>query len=138
MPLYGHRVDFSLGTTEVEDFDPAVLNDLLDAAAAQLSLETGVTAVRNGSAIDVNAGGRPRLAQTVSRESKVKPNGETVVTTATQSRSIADPSQMGPREVVQEVSRPTEGGEAVETTVYERGVNGRMLPTQVTIEQVQN
>ncbi len=90
-----------------------------------------------GSAIDVNAGGRPRLAQTVTRESKVKPNGETVVTTATQSRSIADPSQMGPQALVQEVSRPTAGGQAVETTVYERGVNGRMLPTEVTVEQIQ-
>ncbi len=89
-----------------------------------------------GGAGDVNGGGEPRLQQTVQHEISVRPNGEKVETTTTQSRTIADPSQLGERQVVKKVSRPNNEGETVETNVYEEGVNGKMRPTQSTVEQI--
>ena len=70
------------------------------------------------------------------REKSVRPSGETVETTTTLSRGVADPSGLREREVVQKVIRPTGDGETVETQVFEQGVNGRMRPTQVSVEQV--
>ena len=89
-----------------------------------------------GGAGDVNGGAEPRLQQTVQREISVRPNGEKVETTTTQSRTIADPSQLGERQVVKKVSRPNGDGETVETNVYEEGVNGKMRPTQSSVEQI--
>jgi hypothetical protein len=89
-----------------------------------------------GGASDANAVAGPRLEQTLQRVTSVRPSGETVETTTTLSRGVADPSGLREREVVQKVIRPTSDGEAVETQVYEQGVNGRMRPTQVTLEQV--
>lgn len=88
-----------------------------------------------GGASDANAAG-PRLQQTVQREVSVRPNGEKVETTTSQSRSIADPSKLGDRQVTQKVSRPTGDGETVETQVSEQGVNGKLQPTQSTVEKV--
>jgi hypothetical protein len=88
-----------------------------------------------GGASDANAAG-PRLQQTVQREVSVKPNGEKVETTTSQTRSVADPSKLGDRQVVQKVSRKTADGESVETHVSEQGVNGRMQPTQSSFEKV--
>ena len=88
-----------------------------------------------GGASDANAAA-PRLQQTVQREVSLRPSGEKVETTTTQSRSVADPSRLGEREVVQKVSRPTGDGETVETQVYEQGVNGKMRATQSSVEQV--
>jgi hypothetical protein len=89
-----------------------------------------------GGAGDVNGGAEPRLQQTVQREVSVRPNGEKVETTTTQSRTTADPSQLGDRQVVKKVSRPNSDGETVETNVYEEGVNGKMRPTQSSVEQI--
>lgn len=89
-----------------------------------------------GAASDANAGSGPRLQQTVQREVSVRPNGEKVETTTTQSRGIADPSKLSERQVTQKVSRPTGDGETVETQVSEQGVNGKMQPTQSTVEKV--
>jgi hypothetical protein len=89
-----------------------------------------------GGASDANAGSGPRLVQTVQRETAVRPSGEKVETTTTLSRGVADPSGVRERDVVQKVIRPTADGESVETHVYEQGVNGRMQPTAVTVEQV--
>jgi hypothetical protein len=89
-----------------------------------------------GGAGDVNGRTGPRLQQTVQREVAVRPNGEKVETTTTQARGVADPSKLGERQVTQKVIRPTGDGEAVETHVYEQGVNGKMQPTQSSVEQV--
>jgi hypothetical protein len=89
-----------------------------------------------GGASDANAVTGPRLEQTLQREKSVRPSGETVETTTTLSRGVADPSGLREREVVQKVIRPTGDGETVETQVFEQGVNGRMRPTQVSVEQV--
>jgi hypothetical protein len=88
-----------------------------------------------GGASDANAAGS-RLQQTIQREVSVKSNGEKVETTTSQTRSVADPSKLGDRQVVEKVTRPTAGGESVETHVYEQGVNGKMQPTQSSVEQV--
>jgi hypothetical protein len=89
-----------------------------------------------GGASDANSGGSLRLQQTVEREVAVRSGGEKVETVTTQTRSVSSPSEMGYREVVQKVSRPTADGESVETQVQEQGVNGRLRPTQITIENI--
>jgi hypothetical protein len=70
------------------------------------------------------------------RETHVTAGGETVQTTTTESRGVADASQLGSKRVVRQVGKPTADGETIETQVYEEGVIGRMRPTESYVEQV--
>ena len=89
-----------------------------------------------GGAGNLNAGGSFALQQTTRRETRLGAGGETIENTTTRSRSIADPSRMGAREVVRSVSRPTADGERIETQSYEEGFNGRLRPTGTLVEDI--
>ncbi len=89
-----------------------------------------------GSPRFLNARG-PQLMRTITRERTLGQGGEVVETTRTRVRGFADPSRMGAVESQQRVTRPSEDGESIQTSVYERDVNGRMRPTQVVVEQVE-
>ena len=89
-----------------------------------------------GSPRFLNASG-PQLMRTITRERTLGTGGEIVETTRTRVRSFADPSRMGGEETQQKVTRPSEDGESIQTSVYERDVNGRMHATQVIVEQVE-
>ena len=90
-----------------------------------------------GGAVNLNAGGTFELQQITQRETRKGAQGETFETTTTRSRSIADPSRMGGREVVRSVSRPTVDGERIETHSYEEGVNRRLRQTGMLVEEIQ-
>ena len=89
-----------------------------------------------GSTRFLNSSG-PQLMRTITRERTLGTGGEIVETTRTRVRSFADPSRMGGEESQQKVTRPSEDGESIQTSVYERDVNGRMHATQVIVEQVE-
>ena len=89
-----------------------------------------------GSTRFLNASG-PQLMRTITRERTLGTGGEIVETTHTRVRSFADPSRMGAGESQQKVTRPSEDGESIQTSVYEKDVNGRMHATQVIVEQVE-
>ena len=89
-----------------------------------------------GSPRFLNASG-PQLMQTITRKRTLGTGGEIVETTRTRVRSFADPSRMGGEETQQKVTRPSEDGESIQTSVYEKDVNGRMHATQVIVEQVE-
>jgi hypothetical protein len=89
-----------------------------------------------GGASDTNGGSGLRLEQSVQRNVAVRANGEKVETTTTQTRGIADPSELSHSEVVEKVTRPAGDGETVETNVYEPGANGKMRPTLTTVEKI--
>lgn len=86
--------------------------------------------------VDVNSTGA-RLQERVVRETQVTAGGETIQTTTTQSRGVADPSQLGQKRVMRQVVRPSASGETIETQVYESGVNGRVRQTESYVEQVE-
>lgn len=90
---------------------------------------------RNGGPVDVNAS-TAQLQERIVRETQVTSSGETIQTTTTQSRGVADASQLGQKQVMRKVARPTANGETIETQVFEQGVNGRMRPTESYVEQV--
>ena len=77
-----------------------------------------------------------RLLRTVTRETTLGANGETIETTHTRTRSQADPTRLAPTESRQKVRRPGENGDTIETQVFEQTVNGRMHPTQVIVEHI--
>jgi hypothetical protein len=85
--------------------------------------------------VDVNAS-TTQLQESIVRETQVTASGETIQTTTTLSRGVADASQLGQKQVVRKVARPTATGETIETQVFEQGVNGRMRPTESHVEQV--
>ncbi len=89
-----------------------------------------------GGAVNLNAGGAFALQQTTQRETRQGTGGEVTENTTTRSRSIADPSRMGHREVVRSVTRPTADGQRVETRSFEEGFNGRLRPTGTLVEEV--
>ena len=89
-----------------------------------------------GGAGNLNAGGSFALQQTTRRETRLGAGGETIENTTTRSRSIADPSRMGVREVVRSVTRPTADGARIETHSYEEGFNGRLRPTGTLVEEI--
>ncbi len=88
-----------------------------------------------GGGTNVNAS-RMTLQEVVERRTTVKANGETMERTSVRSRDVANPSQLAAARVSQKVTRPTGDGETVRTEIYERGVNGRMRASGVTVEQV--
>jgi hypothetical protein len=90
---------------------------------------------RNGGPVDVNASSA-QLQERIVRETQVTAGGETIQTTTTQSRGVADASQLGQKQVMRKVARPTANGETIETQVFEQGVNGGMRPTESYVEQV--
>ena len=90
---------------------------------------------RNGGPVDVNAS-TAQLQERIVRETQVTSSGETIQTTTTQSRGVADASQLGQKQVMRKVARPTANGETIETQVFEQGVNGGMRPTESYVEQV--
>ena len=89
-----------------------------------------------GSPRFLNASG-PQLMRTITRERTLGTGGEIIETTHTRVRSFADPGRMGGEESQQKVTRPSEDGESIQTSVYEQDVNGRMQATQVIVEQVE-
>jgi hypothetical protein len=91
-----------------------------------------------GGASNINAPSRQfDLLQTISRETKKGPGGETVETTTSRSRSVANPSGFGAKEVTRSVSRPTADGERVEIQSFEEGVNGRLRQIGSLVEEIQ-
>ena len=77
-----------------------------------------------------------RLLRTITRETTLGADGETIETTHTRTRSQANPKRLTPTETRQKVRRPGANGETVETHVFEQTVSGRMSPTQVIVEQI--
>lgn len=77
---------------------------------------------------------RMELQEVVERTTSVGSDGTVRERTRVRSRDVADPSEMGPAQVVEKVTRPSADGETVRTDTYERGVNGRMRPAGSTIE----
>ena len=100
------------------------------------TVETYGNSLGDGSPRFLSGRSDSRLLRTVTRETTVGADGETVETTHTRTRSQADPRQLAPTETRQKVRRPGANGETVETHVFEQTVSGRMNPTQVVVEQV--
>ncbi len=100
------------------------------------TVETYGHSLGDGSPRFLSGSSGNRLLRTVTRETTLGANGETIETTHTRTRSQADPKQLTPTETRQKVRRPGANGETVETHVYEQTVSGRMHPTQVIVEQV--
>ena len=63
--------------------------------------------------------------------------GPTRERSVVQARDVADSSKMVQQGITERVSKPVAGGESVQTTVYEQGVNGRMRATQVVTEKIE-
>jgi hypothetical protein len=80
----------------------------------------------------------PQLQRTIEKQIRVSANGEKVETSTTRSRGVADQNSLGSAQQAKKVTRPGAGGETIETQVYEQGVNGNMVPTEVIVEQIKN
>ncbi len=100
------------------------------------TVETYGHSLGDGSPRFLSGNSDNRLLRTVTRETTLGANGETVETTRTRTLSQADPKELAPTETRQKVRRPSANGETVETHVFEQTVSGRMSPTQVIVEQV--
>ena len=100
------------------------------------TVETYGHSLGDGSPRFLSGNSENRLLRTVTRETTMGADGETIETTHTRTRSQADPRQLTPTETRQKIRRPGANGETVETHVYEQTVSGRMHPTQVIVEQV--
>ena len=99
------------------------------------TIETYSHSLGDGSGRFLNST-TPELVRTVTRETTVGSNGETIETTNTRSRNPADPSKIVPTQMQQKVRRPGPDGETIETHVYEQTVSGRLQATQTIVEQV--
>ena len=100
------------------------------------TVETYGHSLGDGSPRFLSGNSENRLLRTVTRETTMGADGETIETTHTRTRSWADPKRLAPTETRQKVRRPGANGETIETHVYEQTVSGRMHPTQVIVEQV--
>jgi hypothetical protein len=123
----------SAGKTELQSRTIGKLTEKPDGSKSEV-VETYGTS-RAGGPTDVNSSSA-QLQERVVRETRVTAGGETVQTTTTESRGVADASQLGSKRVVRQVGKPTADGETIETQVYEQGVNGQMRPTESYVEQV--
>jgi len=80
----------------------------------------------------------PQLQRTIEKQIRVGAEGEKVETSTIRTRGIADHRALGSERRVRKVTKPGAGGETIETQVYERGVNGNMVPTEVIVEKTKN
>ncbi len=87
-------------------------------------------------ATNVNAT-RMQVQSVLNRETTVAADGSTRERSVVQARDVADSSKMVQQGITERVSKPVAGGESVQTTVYEQGVNGRMRATQVVTEKIE-
>ena len=99
------------------------------------TIETYSHSLGDGSGRFLNST-TPELVRTVTRETTIGSNGETIETTNTRSRNPADPTKIVPTQMQQKVRRPGPDGETIETHVYEQTVSGRLQATQTIVEQV--
>ena len=89
-----------------------------------------------GGAINVNTS-RPTLQEVVERRTTVQADGAVRERVSVRGLSAAAPGEMGPPKITETVTKPTADGEQVRTDHYEQGVNGRMRPTQSTVQQIE-
>ena len=80
----------------------------------------------------------PQLQRTIERQIRVNAAGEKVEISTTRTRGIAGQNSLGSARRAKTVTRPGPDGQTIETQVYEQGVNGDMVPTEVIVEKVKN
>ena len=142
------RTSGSVETTETNVYSRSGLSTRLDLSGKRIgrkesradgsSSETVETYGKEtaSGATNINAT-RIEVQSVLNRETTVEADGSTRERSVVHARDVADSSQMVQQGVTDRVSRPVAGGESVETTVYEQGVNGRMRATQVVTEKIE-
>ena len=89
-----------------------------------------------GSGRNVNAT-RMELQSLQSSQTAVSAEGTVTEKISYKERSAVNSREFEAETLTQKVSKPTADGESVRTDIYEKGVNGRMAPTESIIEKVE-
>ncbi|MBI1357093.1 MAG: hypothetical protein GC160_22355 [Acidobacteria bacterium] len=89
-----------------------------------------------GGAINLNAT-RPTLQEVTERRQTTDADGTVHEKITTRGLDNANTTQLGPPTIKEAVTKPTADGAEVRTEVYEQSVNGRMRPTQVSVQKIE-
>ena len=88
-----------------------------------------------GTTPDLNTPYKPTLESETHRETMVQPSGKIVETTTSRLRGVADPTSMTGLVKTEQVTTPTSEGKTIQTTLYERDANGKMVRTRSEVQE---
>jgi len=88
-----------------------------------------------GTTPDLNNLNRPTLERETHREAVVQPGGKIVETSTSRVRDVVNPSQLTGMIKTEQVTTPTQQGKTIQTTLYERDANGKMVRTRSEVQE---
>lgn len=88
-----------------------------------------------GTTPDLNTPYKPTLERETHREIMVQSDGKIVETSTSRLRGVADPTSMTGLMKTEQVTTPTQQGKTIQTTLYERDANGKMVRTRSEVQE---
>ena len=88
-----------------------------------------------GTTPDLNTPYKPTLERETHRETKVQADGKIVDSATSRLRGVADPTSMTGLMKTEQVTTPTPQGKSIQTTLYERDANGKMVRTRSEVQE---
>jgi len=131
-----HTKQWQLGATGQLDFVSQTLSHLTQKPDGSQVEDKQVYSTRiAGTTADLNNPDRPTLESETHRERKVQPDGKIIETTTERMREVVDPTRLSGLMKTEQVITPTAQGKSIETTVYQRDANGRVVPVRKEVEE---
>lgn len=88
-----------------------------------------------GTTPDLNTPYKPTLERETHREMTVQADGKIVESTTSRLRGVVDPTSMTGLVKTEQVTTPTQQGKTIQTTLYERDANGKMVRTRSEVQE---